>query len=555
MSKQPCQSLFEDKTLPSVSEALEYDKNTHGFDLNALCSKLALDFHGRIRLINFIRRSKPPAANALALTGKESFFSSDEFLRPVLEDDPLLLNDTSDDWSDDDEPDAGPSSSQIDPSRRIALLERKLQQAKQDLADYKALVSQRLDLSRLQDAMREPSGSSKVVERDDDSHYFQSYGQNDIHAVMIQDSVRTSTYASFILQNPELFRDAIVLDVGCGTGILSLFAARAGAKRVIAVDASDIAKKAKQIVETNGLQDTITVVQGKIEDITLPDGIEKVDIIVSEWMGYALLYESMLDSVLRARDRFLKPGGVMAPSQCRMMLGLCEATDIYKERIGFWNDIYGFDLSAMGEEVYLDSVVDVVGPETLISEPYPVKDLYIRDIQPRQLDFVSSFTLTSNSDRRTKVHALVLYFDTFFHPSGDRLPIDTPVHITKEGGGSLAEVWPLGGKPDIVRRKSQSVQRRTSEGPGKPERRASQSPKTMSFSTGPESVPTHWKHTLFLLRDPIVVEEGNVVTGTFHCKKSEDNSRELDVEIHYTTKASADVEASGDVVVQIFKVR
>lgn len=88
------------------------------------------------------------------------------------------VNDTSDDWSDDDEPDAGPSSSQIDPSRRIALLERKLQQAKQDLADYKALVSQRLDLSRLQDAMTEPSGSSKVVERDDDSHYFQSYGQN-----------------------------------------------------------------------------------------------------------------------------------------------------------------------------------------------------------------------------------------------------------------------------------------------------------------------------------------------------------------------------------------
>lgn len=85
----------------------------------------------------------------------------------------------------------------------------------------------------------------------------------------------------------------------------------------------------------------LSVIQGKVEDITLPDGIEKVDIIVSEWMGYALLYESMLDSVLCARDRFLKPGGVMAPSQCRMMLGLCEATEIYKERIGFWNDIYG----------------------------------------------------------------------------------------------------------------------------------------------------------------------------------------------------------------------
>jgi type I protein arginine methyltransferase len=78
-----------------------------------------------------------------------------------------------------------------------------------------------------------------------------------------------------------------------------------------------------------------------VEQISLPDDIFEVDVIVSEWMGYGLLYESMLDSVLCARDRFLKPGGVMAPSQCRMMLCLSEASEIYKERVGFWNDIYG----------------------------------------------------------------------------------------------------------------------------------------------------------------------------------------------------------------------
>lgn len=78
-----------------------------------------------------------------------------------------------------------------------------------------------------------------------------------------------------------------------------------------------------------------------MEQISLPDDISDVDVIVSEWMGYALLYESMLDSVLCARDRFLKPGGVMAPSQCRMMLCLSEASKIYRDRIGFWNDIYG----------------------------------------------------------------------------------------------------------------------------------------------------------------------------------------------------------------------
>lgn len=158
---------------------------------------------------------------------------------------------------------------------------------------------------------------------------------------MIQDKVRTATYANFILATPHLFRDAIVLDVGCGTGILSLFAARAGAQRVIAIDASQIANSAEKIVKANGFENVITVIKGKVEDVSLPDGIEKVDIIVSEWMGYALLYESMLDSVLVARDRFLRPGGVLAPSQCHLMLGLCDAAEIRKDRIDFWDDVYG----------------------------------------------------------------------------------------------------------------------------------------------------------------------------------------------------------------------
>jgi len=157
---------------------------------------------------------------------------------------------------------------------------------------------------------------------------------------MIQDKVRTSTYARYILGNSILFTDAVVLDVGCGTGILSLFAAKAGAKRVFSVDASKIAEKAEKIVQANGLSDVITVIRGKVEDIQLPEDV-KVDIIISEWMGYALLYESMLDSVLVARDRFLKPDGVMAPSECRMMFSLCDATEIYKDRIGFWDDVYG----------------------------------------------------------------------------------------------------------------------------------------------------------------------------------------------------------------------
>jgi protein arginine N-methyltransferase 3 len=112
------------------------------------------------------------------------------------------------------------------------------------------------------------------------------------------------------------------------------------------------------------------VIQGKVEEVVIP---EQVDIIVSEWMGYALLYESMLDSVLRARDRFLKPGGVLAPSQARMVLALCSAEDIYKERVEFWSDVYGFEMTPMAEEVYAEAVIDVVGPETMLSAPQVIK--------------------------------------------------------------------------------------------------------------------------------------------------------------------------------------
>ena len=87
---------------------------------------------------------------------------------------------------------------------------------------------------------------------------------------MLTDKVRTSSYASFILGTPTVFNDAVVLDVGCGTGILSMFAARSGAKRVYAVDASDIVKRAKQIIEDNGHEDVITYVSSLTETAICP---------------------------------------------------------------------------------------------------------------------------------------------------------------------------------------------------------------------------------------------------------------------------------------------
>lgn len=104
------------------------------------------------------------------------------------------------------------------------------------------------------------------------------------------------------------------MDLGCGTSILSMFASQAGAKTVYAVDCSEIIYQAMEIAQTNNFKN-IQFVKGRLEDIEFPTK-EKVDIIVSEWMGYLLLFEGMLDSVIYARNNYLKPGGMLLPNRC-----------------------------------------------------------------------------------------------------------------------------------------------------------------------------------------------------------------------------------------------
>lgn len=91
------------------------------------------------------------------------------------------------------------------------------------------------------------------------------------------------------------------------------------------------------IVETNGLTNRITLLQGKMEEVEMPlqhmpDG--KVDIIVSEWMGYFLLYESMLDTVLYARDKYLRPDGKIYPDKATIYMAGIEDGEYKEDKIG-----------------------------------------------------------------------------------------------------------------------------------------------------------------------------------------------------------------------------
>ncbi len=109
-----------------------------------------------------------------------------------------------------------------------------------------------------------------------------------------------------------------------------------------------IAKHAESLVRANRMGGVIQVVSGKIEEIDLP---EKVDVIISEPMGYMLLNERMLETYLHAK-KWLKPGGRMFPTRGDLHVAPFSDEALYMEQINkvnFWYQDYfhGVNLSTL----------------------------------------------------------------------------------------------------------------------------------------------------------------------------------------------------------------
>jgi len=146
-------------------------------------------------------------------------------------------------------------------------------------------------------------------------HYGVDFGE--FSRLFYERKVRLHAYCDAIDGNKEHFEGKVVLDVSCGSGVLALAAARAGAKRVYAVETTDLAETANELVSTDGSEQYVTVIQSTVEDLQLP---EKVDIIVSDCMGDFFLRESAIGNVLLARDKFLESDGAVYPSHVELFL-------------------------------------------------------------------------------------------------------------------------------------------------------------------------------------------------------------------------------------------
>lgn len=314
-----------------------------------------------------------------------------------------------------------------------------------------------------------PESRPPASEMTSADYYFDSYAHFGIHEEMIKDEVRTSTYRNAMYYNRHLFRDKVVLDVGCGTGILSMFAAKAGAKHVYAVDFSSIIDYSKQIIKDNNFEEVITLIKGKIEEVELP--VDNVDIIISEWMGYCLLYESMLDTVLFARDKWLKPGGLLFPDKAQLYLCAIEDRQYKEDKIYWWDSVYGFDMSCIRKVALTEPLVDVVEAKQVVTNSCVVKEIDLHTVKKEDLSFSSPFQLYCR--RNDYVHALVAFFTIEF------------THCHKRTG----------------------------------------------FSTAPDCHYTHWKQTVFYLEDYLTVKYGEELNGEFKMQPNPRNNRDLDFAI------------------------
>lgn len=302
-------------------------------------------------------------------------------------------------------------------------------------------------------------------------YYFDSYAHFGIHEEMLKDEIRTLTYRNSMYNNRHLFKGKVVLDVGCGTGILCMFAKKAGAKHVYGIDMSSIIDHAKVIIKNNNMEKDITLIKGKAEEVTLP--VEKVDIIISEWMGYCLLYESMLDTVIYARDKWLKPGGLMFPDKAAMYMTAIEDRCYKDEKINWWDNVYGFDMSAIRDVAIDEPLVDVVEARTVVTDCCKFKEFDLLTCKVEDLAFTAPFKIFANRD--DYIHAFVTFFTVDFS----------------------------------------ACHKRT------------------GFSTGPDSKYTHWKQTVFYIRDEITANKGEMIEGEFEIKPNKRNKRDLDLKINF----------------------
>ena len=287
-------------------------------------------------------------------------------------------------------------------------------------------------------------------------YYFDRMSHYAEHEDIMRDHTRTNTYLNIILKNKESIKDKVVLEIGCGTGLFSMLLAKMGAKKVIAVDSSNIIANAKAIIADNKFTDIITCIKGVVgkDLVILPDNLPSVDIILCEWYGHTLYQDNRIAQVIYAREHWGQ-NAIILPNQVDLYMLAVEDQEYKYEKFDYWDNVYGFDMSPIKRLSQQEPLIDSISTKQILSDEICIQSINIYTITLRDLHFNAKFKL--NFNKKDFFFAYLLYFNVHFN------------HDTLSYSSS--------------------------------------------YSTGPYQEETTWKQTLFFLKEQIPIDIGDSVEG------------------------------------------
>ncbi|MEO0973706.1 MAG: class I SAM-dependent methyltransferase [Pseudomonadota bacterium] len=229
------------------------------------------------------------------------------------------------------------------------------------------------------------------------------------HFRMMNDEARNQAYD--LALRHHVTPDTVVLDIGCGAGLLSMMAARAGAKHVYACDVSELmAHQARQIIAANGYAERVTVINGLSHQLVLGRDLPgRVDLVVAEVFDTGLLGESAMATFAHARTHLLAPHGQLLPPRATVRAVLLESDRLHREVIT--TRCCGFDVHSLNvlSPPYFQARLDAF-PHRLLSSPQAAARYdFSRTVEP-QIPSVVTF----RAARDGTCHGVAFWFSLDF---------------------------------------------------------------------------------------------------------------------------------------------
>jgi len=224
------------------------------------------------------------------------------------------------------------------------------------------------------------------------------------YSQMIADAPRMEAYVAALRKTVR--SDSVVMDLGCGPGVLALIACKLGARRVYAVEPENVIGLAREAVAANGFTDRVEFFENVSTEITLP---EPADIIVSDLRGVLPWFQQHIASIIDARKRLLAPSGVLIPQRDILWAAVVEAPQQYEELVGPWqSDEFGLDLTAGRRLITNTWRKTRLKPEQFLTEPVSWATVDYYEVASADTNAEISWRASRNGT----AHGLAIWFDS-----------------------------------------------------------------------------------------------------------------------------------------------